>query len=62
MKVALADIESAKASLAAAQAQVQNDQTLIDRLTVTAPIDGQILQVKIHLGEYAPAGELADIR
>jgi multidrug efflux pump subunit AcrA (membrane-fusion protein) len=58
LKVAMADIESAKASLGAAQARVQNDQTLIDRLTVTAPIDGQILQVKIHLGEYAPAGEL----
>ena len=39
--------------------QVQSDLTLIDRLTVRSPIDGQVLQVKIHLGEYAPLGELA---
>ena len=39
--------------------QVQCDLTLIDRLTVRSPIDGQVLQVKIHLGEYAPLGELA---
>jgi HlyD family secretion protein len=59
LKVAAADIESARANLQSAQAQVQNDLILIDRLTVTAPVDGQILQVKVHLGEYAPAGELA---
>jgi len=59
LKVAAADIVSAQANLAAAQAEVQSDLTLIERLTVTAPVDGQILQVKIHLGEYAPAGELA---
>jgi HlyD family secretion protein len=58
LKVAGADIESAKANLEAAKAQVQNDLILIDRLTVTAPVDGQIMQVKVHLGEYAPAGEL----
>jgi multidrug efflux pump subunit AcrA (membrane-fusion protein) len=59
LKVAAADTTSAKANLQSAQAQVQNDLILIDRLTVTAPVDGQILQVKVHLGEYAPAGELA---
>jgi HlyD family secretion protein len=57
--VAAADIQSAKANLLAAQAAVQSDLTLIDRLTVRAPIDGQVLQVNVHPGEYAPAGELA---
>jgi multidrug efflux pump subunit AcrA (membrane-fusion protein) len=59
LKVAQADIESARANLQDARMQVQSDLTLIDRLTVTSPIDGQVLQVKIHLGEYAPLGELA---
>jgi HlyD family secretion protein len=58
LKVAMADIQSARANLAAVQARVQNDVTLIERLTITCPIDGQVLQVKVHLGEYAPAGQL----
>jgi multidrug efflux pump subunit AcrA (membrane-fusion protein) len=58
LKVARADVESAKANLLAAQSQVQSDLISIDRLTVTAPVDGQVLQVKVHLGEYAPSGEL----
>ncbi|MGD0768579.1 MAG: biotin/lipoyl-binding protein [Tepidisphaeraceae bacterium] len=59
LKVALADVESAGANLLAAQMQVKSDLISIDRLTVTAPVDGQVLQVKLHVGEYAPAGELA---
>jgi multidrug efflux pump subunit AcrA (membrane-fusion protein) len=53
------DIEIAKADVAAAEAQVQATQTEVDRRTVRAPVAGQILQVKIRLGEYAPAGVLA---
>jgi multidrug resistance efflux pump len=33
--------------------------TDLDRLTVRAPVDGQILQLKVHMGEFAPAGVLA---
>src|SRR5579872_4837414 len=51
LKVAEADIQSAQANLEAAKMQVQSDMTLIDRLTVRSPVDGQVLQVKIHLGE-----------
>jgi multidrug resistance efflux pump len=58
LKVAQAEIESARANLLAAQMQVKSDLISIDRLTVTAPVDGQVLQVKVHVGEYAPAGEL----
>jgi multidrug efflux pump subunit AcrA (membrane-fusion protein) len=58
LKVAQADIQAAQANLQAARMQVQSDQTLIDRLTVTSPVDGEVLQVKIHLGEYAPAQQL----
>jgi len=53
------DIEVAEAEVAAAQAQVQATQTKIDRLTVTAPVDGNVLQVKVRPGEFAQAGVLA---
>jgi multidrug resistance efflux pump len=52
------EIEIARTRLAAAQAQVGSAQTEIDRLTTRAPVDGDILQVKIRVGEYAPAGVL----
>ena len=31
----------------------------LERLTVKAPVDGTVLQVKIHQGEFATAGVLA---
>ncbi|HLH54799.1 MAG TPA: efflux RND transporter periplasmic adaptor subunit [Verrucomicrobiae bacterium] len=54
-----ARLEAAKAQVAAAAAQVQSVETQIERSTVRAPIDGEVLQVKIHVGEYAPAGVTA---
>ena len=53
------DIEVAEAEVAAAQAQVRATQTQIDRLTITAPVDGNVLQVKVRPGEYAQAGVLS---
>jgi len=53
------DIEIAKADVAAAEAQVQATQTEIDRRTVHAPVAGQIMQLKIRLGEFAQTGVLA---
>ncbi|MFN0133041.1 MAG: HlyD family secretion protein [Phycisphaerales bacterium] len=47
-KVAEARVASARASMEAAQTEV-------DRLTVRAPVSGQVLQVNIRVGEYAPA-------
>jgi len=41
-----------------AEAQVQAVETEIDRLTVRAPVDGEVMQVKIHVGEFAQAGPL----
>ncbi|HUB66324.1 MAG TPA: efflux RND transporter periplasmic adaptor subunit [Candidatus Methylacidiphilales bacterium] len=51
-------VQIAEAQLAQAQAQVNATQTDLDRLTVRAPVDGQVLQLKVHLGEYAPTGVL----
>lgn len=50
------DVAIARAELQAAEAQVRTAQTEIDRLTVRAPVDGQVLQVKVRPGEYAPTG------
>jgi multidrug efflux pump subunit AcrA (membrane-fusion protein) len=54
-----ARLESAQAQVLAAAAQVKSVETQIERSTVRAPIEGEVLQVKIHAGEYAPAGVTA---
>ena len=51
--VAKAEAAAAQAQLVAAEANVKSTQVLLDRLTVKAPRDGQILQVNIRAGEYA---------
>ena len=53
------DIAVARAQVAEAERQIGRIQADLDRLTVLAPIAGEILQCKIHLGEYAMAGPLA---
>ena len=44
--------------LAQAKAQLASTVTELEKLTVCAPVDGEVLQLKVHLGEYAPAGVL----
>ena len=53
------DISIARAQVALAEREVQRLRTDIDRLTVTAPMDGLILQSNIRIGEYAQSGPLA---
>jgi len=53
------DIEVSQAEVLAAEAQAQAVEAEIERLTVRAPIAGQVLQVKIRAGEYAQVGPLA---
>jgi len=52
------DILVAQAELQQARQQVDRVKADLDRLTVTAPIRGVILQVKIRPGEFAAAGPL----
>jgi HlyD family secretion protein len=52
------DLAIAQANVASAEAQVKATETDIDRLTVRAPVDATVLQVKIRAGEYAQAGAL----
>ena len=51
--------DTATAQVAMAQAQTDATTIEIERLTVRAPVDGEVLQLKIHLGEYAQTGVLA---
>jgi len=53
------DIEVAKAEVAQAASQVDRVRTDLERLTVTSPINGEILQCKVRVGEYGAAGPLA---
>jgi multidrug resistance efflux pump len=52
------DVVVAEADLAAAEAQAAQTETEISRLTVRAPSRGEVLQVNVRAGEFAPAGAL----
>jgi multidrug resistance efflux pump len=54
------DKQIAAAKVASAQAQVDAAKTDLERLTVRAPVDGRLLQVKIRPGEFAQVGVLQD--
>jgi multidrug resistance efflux pump len=54
-----ADIEVAMADVARAQAEVDAARVEIDRLTVRAPVEGDILQVNIRPGEFVSGGTTA---
>jgi len=49
---------SADALVQQAEAALTTTQTTLNRLTVQAPIDGEVLQVNIRPGEFAQAGAL----
>ncbi len=53
------DLQIAQADVDYAQSQVNATQTDINRLTVRAPVDGQVLQLNARPGEFAQTGPLA---
>jgi len=52
---AAAELDEARAQVAAAEAQVRATAVEIERSTVRSPIDGEVLQVKLRVGEFAAA-------
>jgi len=54
------DIAVAAANVAAAEAEVKGARVEIDRLTVRAPVEGNILQINVRPGEFAPSGQTAE--
>jgi multidrug resistance efflux pump len=47
------DIEIARAAVQMAQGQVDSIKTNLERLTVRAPMDGEVLQLNVRLGQFA---------
>jgi HlyD family secretion protein len=47
------DIEVSKQNVAKARAAVHQSETELERLTVRAPVDADVLQVSVHVGETA---------
>ncbi len=56
VQIAKAKLSQARADVISAKAQLKETETDLERIIVQAPVDGKILQMKIHLGEFAPAG------
>jgi len=56
VQTAEAETGEAQAQMAAADAQVRAIAVEIERSTVRSPIDGEVLQVKLRVGEFAAAG------
>lgn len=54
--IAKARLESARAQVMQAEAELAGTQTTLDRLVVRAPVDGLLLQVNVRPGEFALAG------
>jgi multidrug efflux pump subunit AcrA (membrane-fusion protein) len=57
VETAQARLVAARADVATARAQIRETETDIARSVITAPIDADVLQVKVRAGEYAPAGQ-----
>jgi len=54
------DLRVQQAAVQEARAQVLQASADLERLTVRSPLDGDVMQVKIHAGEYAPAAQTDD--
>ena len=52
-------VDRTAALLLEAKAALETAQTNLDMLTVRAPVTGQVLQVNVRTGEFAPTGTLA---
>ena len=55
VETAGAELQEARAQLAAAEAQAAAVRVEIERSTVRSSIDAEVLQVKLRAGEFAPA-------
>lgn len=54
------DIAVARSEAAQAETQVRQVGTNIERLTMTAPMDGVILQKKVRIGQFAQCGPVSE--
>jgi len=54
------DVVVAKSDVTQAEAQLKQVQTNIERLTMTAPMDGVILQKRVRVGQFAQCGPASE--
>jgi multidrug efflux pump subunit AcrA (membrane-fusion protein) len=59
VETAAAEVQEAAAQLAAAESLSRAARVEIERSTVRAPLDAEVLQVKLRVGEFAPAASTA---
>lgn len=57
--IANANVTQAQAQVIAAEASIAQTKVELERRIVRAPVDGQVMQVKVRAGEFAPTGVLA---
>lgn len=51
--------KTTEAQLVRVRAELKSTEIELERLTVRAPVNGEILQLKLHLGEFAPVAATA---
>jgi RND family efflux transporter MFP subunit len=54
-----ARLKQAQADVISAQASIDATNIELERRIVRAPVNGTVMQCKIHVGEYAPAGQVS---
>jgi HlyD family secretion protein len=59
VETAVAELAAMQAEVAAVESQIRSVRTEIERSTIRAPLDTDVLQVKIRAGEFAPAASTA---
>jgi HlyD family secretion protein len=59
VETAVAELAAMQAEVAAVESQIRSVRTEIERSTIRAPLDTDVLQVKLRAGEFAPAASTA---
>ena len=57
LQAAEAKLGEAKAEVASAQAGIMATETELERSVIRSPMDAEVLQLKVRVGEFAPAGQ-----
>jgi len=60
VETATAELDEVRSEIGAAESQVRSVQVDLDRSVVRAPLDAEVLQVKVRVGEFAPAAATAN--
>jgi len=59
VETASAELLEARAEVEAVEAAIRAVETEVERSTIRAPLDSEVLQVRLRIGEFAPAGATA---